>query len=152
MGKSRRGHKELSKEQELKYENREFRRRERDKDNEINKLKREIGSLRKQLARIDLDRYSHVRDIVQEHYANEEVEQNTQDMLSSLKNQWQCHECGTGHLEIYLYTRQDGTFYYRLCNNCPNRTKSQKYDPNTVTGIMRPKEAPADKKTGFGKK
>lgn len=151
MGKSRRGQKELSKEQELKYENKEFRRRERDKDNEINKLKREIGSLRKQLARIDLDRYSHVRDIVEEHYANEEVEQNTQDMLSSMKNKWQCHECGIGHLEIHLYTRLDGTFYYRKCNNCANRTKAQKYDAQSVTGIMRPEPIP-DQKSGFKKK
>jgi len=146
LGKSRRGHKELSKEQELKYENKEFRRRERDKDNQILQLKREVSSLRKQLARIDLDRYSHVRDIVEEHYANEEKEVSTQDMLKSMKDQWRCHECGSGHLEIYVYTRQDGTFYYRLCNNCPNRTKSQRYDPNTVQGIMKDTSKP-DKKS-----
>lgn len=143
MGKSRRGNKERTREQELKYENKEFRRRERDKDNEINQLKRQVSSLRKQLARIDLDRYSHVRDIVEEHYAEEERELSTSDMLKSMKDQWKCHECGVGHLEICLYTRQDGTFYYRHCNNCTNRTKSQKYDPNTVQGIIKDTTKPA---------
>lgn len=137
MGKSRRGDKERSREQELKYENQ--------------KLRREISSLRKQLARIDLDRYVHVKTIVEEHYAQEEVEQNTQDMLASLKNKWQCNECGHGYLEINLYTRLDGTFYYRKCNNCDHRTKSQKYDENTVTGIMKPEPTP-DQKSQLKKK
>lgn len=126
MGKARRGDKERSREQELKYENQ--------------KLRREVSSLRKQLARIDLDRYSHVREMVEEHLAQEDQEISTQDMLKSMKNEWQCHECGVGHLEITLYTRLDGTFYWRKCSNCPHRTKSQKYDPNTVKGIMKPEE------------
>lgn len=113
MGKARRGDKERSKEQELKHENKEMRNRIRDLEHEVRMLTRQTARSRKQFARIDLDRYSYVQEIVQEHFQNEEVEQNTQDMLSSLKNKWQCRECGTGHLEINLYTRQDGTFYYR---------------------------------------
>lgn len=123
MGKTRRGHKERSREQELKYENQ--------------KLRREVSSLRKQLARIDLDRYSHVRDIVEEHYAHEEQEVSTQDMLKSMKEKWRCHDCGIGYLEICLYTRLDGTFYYRICSNCSKRTKSQKYDESKVQGIIK---------------
>lgn len=148
MGKTTRGHKEYSKEQELKHENRELRNRIRELENDVRQLTRQTARTRKQFARMDLDRHAYVQDIIQEHFHNEEVEQNTQDMLASLKNKWQCRECGTGHLEIFLYTRQDGTFYYRLCNNCPNRTKSQKYDPDTVTGIMRPKDVPNDPKKG----
>lgn len=136
MGKARRGDKERSKEQELKYENREFRRRERDKDHEIKQLRREVGSLRKQLARIDLDRYAQVRDIVEEHYANEEVEQNTQDMMASLKSVWKCHECADGHLEINIFSKMGEPWYFRHCNNCDNRTKSQVYTPN-VKGIVK---------------
>lgn len=126
--------------------NRQFNRKEED---QLQKLKREnknlrdsISKLRKQLARIDLDRYSQVRDIVEEHLAEETQEISAQDMLKSMKNQWQCHDCGVGHLEIHLYTRADGTFYYRLCNNCPNRTKSQKYDPDKVKGIIKEPTAP----------
>lgn len=152
MGKTTRGQKEYSKEQELKHENKEMRNRIRELEHEVRMLTRQTARTRKQFARMDLDRHAYVQDIIQEHYANEEVEQNTQEMLSSLKNKWQCHDCGVGHLEIFLYTRQDGTFYYRLCNNCPNRTKSQKYDPEKVTGPMRQPDAPAEEKRSFKKK
>lgn len=122
MGKARRGQKERSKEQELKYEN--------------NKLRREVSSLRKQLCRIDLDRYSHVRDMVQEHLAEEDDDMLTQEMLQSMKNTWKCHECNEGHLEINLYTKMNETWYYRQCSNCDNRTKSQSYTPS-VKGIIK---------------
>lgn len=151
MGKNTRGNKEFSKEQELKHENRELRNRIRDLEHEVRMLTRQTARSRKQFARMDLDRHAYVQDIIQEHFQNEEVEQNTQDMLSSLKNKWQCRECGTGHLEINLYTRQDGTFYYRKCNNCDNRTKAQKYDAQSVTGIMKPEEV-VEEKRSFKKK
>lgn len=134
MSKGRRnhGHKELNQLQICRKEN--------------EKLKKEISSLRKQLARIDLDRYAHVKNIVEEHYANEKEEKSAQDLVKSLKDEWQCRECGEGHLEITLYTRRDGTFYHRACNVCTNRTKVQKYDPETVKGIMRkPKPTPEKK-------
>lgn len=133
MSKGRRGDKERSREQELKFENR--------------KLRREVSSLRKQLARLDLDRYSQVRDIVQEHYADEEVELNTQDMLESLKNTWKCHECSDGHLEINIYSKLGEPWYFRQCNNCTNRTKSQPHTPN-VKGPVRP----AEQKLSFKKR
>lgn len=133
MGKARRGQKERSREQELKHEN--------------HKLRREVSSLRKQLARLDLDRYSTVRDIVEEHYANEEVDVNTQDMMESLKNTWKCHSCNEGHLEIQQYTKLGEPWYFRQCNNCPHRTKSQVYTPS-VKGIVKP----AVEKLGFKKK
>lgn len=120
MGKTKRGEKERSRERQLAHENQ--------------KLRREISSLRKQLARIDLDRHDYVKNIVEEHYAKEEVEDNTHKMLESMKNHWKCHMCKSGHLEINLYTRLDGVFYYRKCNECDNRTKSQQYN-ESVTGI-----------------
>ena len=136
MGKSRRGNKERTREQELKYENKEFRRRERDKDNEINQLKRQVSSLRKQLARIDLDRHSYVREVLEDHYANEEEVVDNAKLLNDLKKSWACKECGAGHLEIILYNKIGETWYFRQCNQCPNRTKSQVYSPN-VQGIMK---------------
>lgn len=125
MGKSRRGDKERSREQELKYEN--------------HKLRRQVSSLRKQLARIDLDRHSYVKDIVDEHLADQEEITTTEEMLKSMKNEWKCRECGDGHLEIVLYGKMDETWYFRKCNGCPHRTKSQVYTPN-VKGII--KETP----------
>lgn len=152
MGKTTRGQKEFSKEQELKYENQQLRNKIRQLENDVRQLTRQTARTRKQFARMDLDRHAYVQEIVQEHYANEEVEQNTQDMLSSLKNKWQCHECGIGHLEITIYTRFDGTFYWRKCSNCAHRTKSQKYDPDKVTGIMRQEDAAPEEKRSFKRK
>ena len=123
MSRNTRGEKEYSRLQEALHENK--------------KLKREIASLRKQLAKIDLDRYSYVSDIVQEHLAEEKEEQTTTQMLQSMKNEWQCRDCGVGYLEIHLYTRPDGTHYYRMCNNCSKRTKGQRYEPGKVRGIIK---------------
>jgi cell division septum initiation protein DivIVA len=126
LGKSSRGEKEYSRLQESLHENK--------------KLKKEISSLRKQLARIDLDRHSYVREIVDEHLAFEEQETSTKDMLKSMKNTWQCRECGEGFLQIHLYTRRDGTFYFRHCNSCTHRTRSKRYTPD-VKGIFKPNDS-----------
>lgn len=121
MGKNVRGHKEYSKEQKIRHEN--------------ERLKREVGSLRKQLARIDLDRYSHIKEIVEEHYHNEE-KQEIVDSIESLKQIWKCHDCTDGHLAIFLYNRPDGTHYYRKCENCQKRTPSKRYS-KAVKGIVK---------------
>lgn len=122
MGKSRRGSKEFSREQALIYENK--------------KLKKMISSLRKQLARIDLDRYEHVRDALEEHYSQEEERENAGAVLDRLKNQWRCHSCNDGVLEIILYDRAGNTWYFRKCNKCEKRTPSKQYD-SSVSGIIK---------------
>ena len=122
MGKSKRTDREFGREKRLSHENK--------------KLKKEIAQLRKLLARVDLDRYSQVKDIIQEHY-QEEKEQEGQDILDRLKQEWKCYKCSNGYLEITLYTRRDGTYYYRKCYECDNRTKSQRYDAQNVKGILR---------------
>jgi hypothetical protein len=128
LGKTRRGHKEFSNEQRLKVENQ--------------KLRRENSRLRKQLARIDLDRYTHVRDIVEEHLANEE-EVDADRLLEALKSKWRClaDKCVDGYLEIIVYSKMNQEWYFRQCNKCDNRTKSQVYSPN-VEGIK--KEIPLE--------
>lgn len=123
MGKSRRGNREFSKEQKLLHENK--------------KLKRELSQLRKQIARLDLDRYDTVKEIIQQHYAQEREEEG-KEILDNLKKEWACHQCD-GHLEIFLYTKINTTWYYRVCSNapsCKNRTKSQRYTPD-VKGIKK---------------
>ena len=130
MSKNSRGEKEYTRLQEIANENK--------------RLKREVASLRKQLARLDLDRHSYVREIVEEHLSEEREETTTKQMLASMKNEWQCRSCGDGYLEIHVYTRPDGTFYYRMCNNCSKRTKGQRYEPSKVRGIV--KNIPDDPK------
>lgn len=126
------GYKELDQLQTLKREN--------------EKLKRQISSLRKQLARIDLDRYVHVKSIVEDHLAGQEVEQSTQSMLESMKNTWKCHSCSDGHMEIETYSKAGNLWYYRSCSNkCGNRTTGKPYDPNSVKGILAIHDAEPEK-------
>ena len=125
MGKSKRGDREYSREQRLIQENRV--------------LKRQVASLRKMLARIDLDRYENAKELIENHYQEDRAEEG-KAILENLKMEWKCHEehC-SGYLEIILYTRRDGTYYYRQCTDCDNRTKSQKYD-ESVKGIRSSKK------------
>ena len=123
MSKNTRGSKEYSRLQESLHENK--------------RLKREIASLRKQLARLDLDRHTFVKDIIDEHYANEEQQETTEKMLKRMKEEWKCKECHIGYLEINLYTKVGETWYFRKCNSCPHRTVSQKYSPDKVEGPIK---------------
>lgn len=125
MGRSRRGEKEITKEKRLSLENQQ--------------LKREIGRLRKELARFDLDRYETVKEAIEEHEERQGLS-TTEDLLSAMKKEWACQENGCeGHLEIVRYNKINATWYYRTCTHCKNRTKSQKYSPS-VKGIVRNKE------------
>lgn len=123
LSRSSRGDKEYSRLQQALHEN--------------GRLKREISKLRKQLARLDLDRHSYVKDIIDEHYAQEIQEETTGKMLERLKDEWKCHECHVGYLEISMYSKMGAPWYFRQCNNCPHRTKSQVYNPEKVQGPIK---------------
>lgn len=146
MGKNTRANKERSRLQELKYENEKLRNEIRKLENENRQLTRQNSKARREIARMDLDKHAYVQEIIQERMGDNKVEQSAQDMVKSMKEEWRCHQCNEGHLEISLYTRRDGTHYHRVCNNCPNRTKMQKYDPETVKGIMRKPGKSGEKK------
>jgi len=126
MGKARRGEREFGREKKLAHENK--------------RLKKELAQMRKLLARVDLDRYSQVKDMIEENYQADR-EQEGQDILERLKQEWRCQtpSCA-GYLEIILYNKIDSTWYYRKCNCCPNRTKSQKYNRDEVRGIIKKTE------------
>lgn len=124
MGKSRRGEREFGREKKLAHENK--------------RLKQQVSQLRKMLARVDLDRYSNLKETIEKHYQEEQAQQG-QDILDKVKKEWACHECEGGTLEIFLYTKVDSTWYYRICSNsprCKNRTKAQRYTPD-VKGIKK---------------
>lgn len=125
MSKSRRDNRGNTREQRLQIEN--------------DKLKRQLAQLRKQLARIDLDRHANLRDIVYKHYQQEEAERHAEkerEALEILMKEWQCNKCEVGHLEIVLLSKGDETHYFRKCNSCPHRTKLQRYSKN-VRGILK---------------
>lgn len=110
-GSSRNCDKEFSREQKLAHENK--------------KLKREISKLRKQIARLDLesDRFKNLKELVDQQYR----EDNTKKESEKAKTKWQCFKCQEGVLKIVIYTRRDGTHYFRKCNLCENRTTSKVY-------------------------
>lgn len=100
-------------------------------------LRRQIQKLNKLLARVDLDRYQQVREIIEEHYKEEKKDEG-QEILEKMKQEWKCHEPGCeGYLEIIIYNKISDVWYFRKCNSCANRTKSQKYDSKTVKGIVK---------------
>jgi hypothetical protein len=122
VGKSRRGEREFGREKKLAHENK--------------RLKQQVSQLRKMLARVDLDRYSNLKQTIEKHYQEEQAQEG-QDILDKVKKEWACQVAGCeGYLEIILYNKIDSTWYYRRCNCCPHRTKSQKYSPE-VKGIIK---------------
>lgn len=124
MGKARTDRRGYTREQALIQENR--------------MLKKQVASLRKQLARLDIDRLSIAREVIEEHYREEKTDEK-REILDNLKRIWACRKCEDGHLEIFIFNRGLNTFYYRICSNSPiclNRTKSKQYTPN-VKGIIR---------------
>ena len=111
--------------------------------NENDKLKRQVSSLRKQLARVDLDRYQTIKDMVQEHYTEDRAQEG-KEILESVKKTWLCRDCQEGYLQIFIYNHSGKTWYYRTCSlapSCGNRTLAKQYDPKTVKGIVKSEEA-----------
>ncbi len=123
MGKSIRSGKEYTRLQEVLHTNK--------------RLRKEISSLRKQLARIDLDRHGYVKNIIEEHYAREDQEESAEQMLKKMKEVWRCHDCGDGYLEINLYMKAGELWYFRRCGVCEKRTLGKKYDPKEVQGPIK---------------
>ena len=125
MSKNTRGIKEFTREQKLSKENRQ--------------LKQELKHLRKQIARLDGDRFETLRQMC----ADNEESQRFQESIpnsntEALKKDWACNGVGcTGYLEISLYSKLGQTYYFRKCNNCSNRTKGKRYDSESVKGIIK---------------
>lgn len=115
MGKLKRGEKEWSREQELLKENKE--------------LKKKLSALRKQLSRLDLDRYDNIKEIIEDSELKEEV-------IDELKKSWLCNKCNKGFLEITVFNKLQDEWYYRSCDHCTHRTKAQRYSKD-VKGLMK---------------
>lgn len=104
---------------------------------ENEKLKRQISQLRRVLDRVDFDRYENIRKIVSDHYQEDRANEG-EELLEKLMQTWKCRipNCN-GVLEIVLFNKINIPYYYRSCSSCDNRTKSKKYDKETVKGIIK---------------
>ncbi len=156
MAKSTRGVKEYSKDQELKHENRELRKQIRELEIENRQLKKRYAGTRKDFARMDLDRHSYVKDIIQEHLTEEQESIDSTQLLEKMVSKWRCHADGCdGHLEIVTFsTFGDQTRYFRQCNTCSNRTKGKPWHqgvegPVKIIPIEPPLRGAASKKRNF---
>lgn len=109
MSKRSHGKKELSELQILKKQNAD--------------LKRQVQQLRKMASRIDSDRLDLARDILIE----KEHEEAKLDIVTKPINDWKCHDCHVGTLQLTVLPRRDKVVYYRKCTHCPKRTKTQDY-------------------------
>lgn len=101
------------------------------KENE--KLKRQISKLRKVIARIDLDRYENLREMILQHEEENQIEVAVQKKQKEAEK-WKCFECGEGTMRMKIFETRAGARYYRKCDNCPNRTKAQNYTKD-VEGV-----------------
>jgi Zn finger protein HypA/HybF involved in hydrogenase expression len=100
---------------------------------ENDKLKRQVSSLRKQLAKIDIGRYENLQDMMQKFDA-QEVKENQENDIREQEKKWKCHNCSDGVLRLKVFERQDGIMYFRKCDNCDNRTELKKWNKN-VEGV-----------------
>lgn len=111
MGKKKRCDRELDMLDKLKSENR--------------KLKRALKSTRKMLDRYEVAEQKGLIEndtIIPSKKRNKEKE---------LKEKWRCYDCERGVLELIII----GNRYFRKCNNCGKRTKSQIWD-ESVEGVL----------------
>ena len=94
---------------------------------QIDKLKREkeqlkiaYAKLRKQIDRLNIDheRYTTLRELL--HKQNKEERE-----AKKSDHKWICHDCGKGHLKIIILPIPGKTKYFRKCDICSKRTKTQ---------------------------
>ena len=102
-------------------------------------LKKKLSTLRKQLSRIDVDRYQELRRFVDQEAEEQHAEERA-EIEKQVGKLWKCHDCIEGTLRMVMLERRDGVFYYRKCDACPKRTKTQRHDGKPKEGIQ-PEEA-----------
>jgi len=93
---------------------------------ENKRLKEQISQLRKQISRIDVDRFQNLKDLLDAQDRKEQQEA-ALEKNKALSEQWKCWHCESGILRLVVLERRDGVFYNRVCDNCKHRTKLQKY-------------------------
>lgn len=94
------------------------------------KLKREVSGLRKQISRLDLDRFESFKEAL-DRIDEIEMEQSARRKERQVsKDKWRCWTCDNGTLKLTVLERRDGVYYFRKCEACNKRTRLQRYTPD----------------------
>lgn len=96
-------------------------------------LRRQIQTLRKELNKIDIDRYQYLKDLI-ESQAKKEEKVETDIVLDKLKQKWECHTCGKDFLRLVIIPKADKLYYIRRCPTCMYKTKLKAYNDD-IEGI-----------------
>lgn len=96
---------------------------------ENRKLKQQISQLRKQISRIDVDRFQNLKDLL-DAQDRREAEDAAKSRGMESDKRWECWTCRTGILRVHVIEKPTGSIYNRVCDNehCGHRTKFQKLD------------------------
>lgn len=99
---------------------------------ENKQLKRQLSNLKKQLDRINPSNIEELRE-----FASRQEERNRrQEKKAKLADKWKCYNCGKGNLYIIKVPHPKGTYYFRSCDSCDNRTKAKPYT-SKVKGLCK---------------
>lgn len=100
---------------------------------ENKRLKNQISQLRKQLSRVDIDRFQNLKDLIESQEREDQAETKAEEQ-KKIEQDWKCFECKSGTIRLVVLERKDGVFYYRICDRCPKRTKIKRYNSD-VKGV-----------------
>ena len=93
------------------------------------RLKREIAKLRKQIQRLDLDRFASFKEAL-DRIDEIEMEQTARRKEKEIsKEKWRCWDCNQGTMRLKVWDRLDGPHYQRVCDHCGKRTTMKKWTP-----------------------
>jgi predicted RNase H-like nuclease (RuvC/YqgF family) len=95
-------------------------------------LKRQLSKVRKQIARMEIERVERENLLEEEERRVREVSK--EKLTKELEEKWKCKSCEVDVMRLKIYSRLDGIFYFRKCDTCGNRTKSKEYH-DEVEGI-----------------
>jgi len=120
VGKSKMSGHDIEIFEHLKRENRE--------------LKRQLKGLRKSLDRLD---YEHLNELIESH-ENSEAKLNEKIEYTSKRERnetnWSCFDCQKGILRLIIIQKPNESIYFRRCDHCGKRTKTQHYT-DKVEGV-----------------
>lgn len=101
---------------------------------ENRELKRQLKALRREIDRID---YEHLNNLVEAQEGSlQDIEQKVEYTSKRERNEenWKCFDCKDGVLRLRIFQKPGGAVYFRVCDKCGKRTKTQKYT-NLVDGV-----------------